>query len=131
MTLQEAARAARLRAYAPHSGFLVGCALESEDGTIFTGINIENASFGATLCAERVALAKAVSEGQRKFRRLAICTDAATHSTPCGLCRQMLSEFCSPDLAIILCSATPGRLPDREFRFGDLYPHPFDHTSLI
>jgi cytidine deaminase len=126
--LIEAARAAQNVAYAPYSDYQVGCALETVDGECVTGCNIENASYGATLCAERVALFKAVSEGKRRFRRIVICTNAATPATPCGLCRQALSEFCSPDLEIILVGANDQQ---RRFFFKDLFPHPFDQSSLV
>lgn len=104
--LIQAAAKAMENAYAPYSHFQVGAALETENGRIFTGCNVENASFGATNCAERTAVFKAVSEGERKFRKIAIVggpqgvwTEAVF---PCGICRQVLSEFCSPDFPIIL-----------------------------
>ncbi len=128
MSLLAKARQAQQAAYAPYSQYQVGCALETADGAVFTGCNIENASYGATLCAERVALFKAVSEGHRHFRRIVIVTNAATPAPPCGLCRQALSEFCSADLEIILCGANE---TERRFRFADLFPNPFDRSSLV
>jgi cytidine deaminase len=128
MTLLEQARQAQSRAYCPYSQYPVGCALEAADGAVFTGCNIENASYGATVCAERVALFEAVKLGHRNFRRLVICTNATSPAPPCGLCRQALAEFCSPDLAIILVGAHDSRI---EFRFGDLFPHPFSPASLL
>lgn len=91
---------ARKRAYAPYSGFMVGAALECEDGTVYSGCNIENASYTPTNCAERTAFFKAVSEGQRQFRRIAIVggtKEGLTDLSPCGVCLQVMAEFCDPD----------------------------------
>ena len=101
--LVDAARAASDRAYAPYSGFKVGAALLGEDGTIFTGCNVEGASYGNAICAERTALVKAVSEGVRGFSALAVYADSVDFCTPCGICRQMLYEF-SEDMPVICCN---------------------------
>ena len=81
------------KAYAPYSKFAVGAALECDDGTVFTGCNIENAAYGCTNCAERTAVFKAISEGKREFRRIAIVADSEDYCMPCGTCRQVLNEF--------------------------------------
>ncbi|RME28199.1 MAG: cytidine deaminase [Deltaproteobacteria bacterium] len=99
--LVEAALEVRLRAYAPYSGFKVGAAILTDTGEIFTGCNVENASYGATICAERNAVAAAVAAGARGFVRLAIATGSSPPSPPCGLCRQVLGEF-NPRLGLLL-----------------------------
>lgn len=120
--LLAAARAARRQAYAPFSGFAVGAALLAEDGRLFTGCNVENRSFGATLCAERTAVAAAVAAGARRFAALAIASAAAPPAAPCGICRETLAEFCGAELPIHLGGADGAR---RDTTLGALFPEPF------
>ena len=100
------AKEASLNAYVPYSGFTVGAALECEDGTVYTGCNVENAAYGDTICAERTAVVKAVSEGRRAFTRIAIYGEGQSYCMPCGSCRQVLAEF-SPEMEV-LCSKAGG-----------------------
>ncbi len=93
---------ARGKAYVPYSKFKVGAAIEMEDGSVFTGCNIENASYGATNCAERTAIFKAVSEGHTIMKKIAIVGDMSTYTAPCGICRQVIAEFAAKDIEIVL-----------------------------
>jgi cytidine deaminase len=120
------ARAARRRAFAPFSRFKVGAALLARDGTVITGCNVENASYGLTMCAERVAVFKAVSEGIRKFDAVAVIADSPRLTPPCGPCRQILWEFCG-DIWVHM-SDLRGRT--RSMRLLELLPHPFDARNL-
>ncbi|MEQ1898386.1 MAG: cytidine deaminase [Vicinamibacterales bacterium] len=124
--LIEAARTVRLNAQARFSGFKVGAALETEDGLIVTGCNVENATYGLTVCAERVAVFTALSQGHTRFRRVAVVADASSPTPPCGACRQILWEFAG-NVEVILANLTEetGR-----YRLGDLFPLPFDGGSL-
>lgn len=124
--LVEAARAARERAIAPYSHFRVGAALETADGTVITGCNIENASYGLTTCAERVALLKALSDGHRDFVRIAVVADTDAPTSPCGPCRQLLWEYCG-DIPVIMANLTT---VTATHQLAVLFPMPFDKTSL-
>ena len=124
--LVEAARAARLHAHAPFSRFQVGAALLTGEGRVFTGCNVENATYGLTVCAERVAVWKAVSEGYRAFTRIAVVADTAEPTPPCGACRQILWEL-GGDLEVILANL---EAPKALYRMRDLLPHPFDARLL-
>lgn len=124
--LVEAARRAREHAVATFSAFRVGAALETADGTIVTGCNVENATYGLTICAERVAMFKALSEGHRAFRRVAVVADTESPTPPCGACRQILWEFAG-DIDVVL--ANLDRVTAR-FMLAQLLPHPFDRRFL-
>ena len=125
-SLIEAALQVRERAHAPFSKFKVGAALLGEDGQIYTGCNVENATYGLTVCAERVAVFKAVSEGVRKFRRIVVAADTNVLTPPCGACRQILWEFCG-DIEVILTNLQ-GKT--ESLRLKELFPRPFDASFL-
>lgn len=125
-SLAEAAVEARNNAHAPYSHFLVGAALEAEDGRVFTGCNVENATYGLSVCAERVAVFKAISEGARRFRRVAVAADTDVLTPPCGACRQILWEFCG-DIEVTLTNL---RGKTETLRMKDLFPRPFDDSFL-
>ncbi len=120
------ARQARRKAHAPFSRFKVGAALETTSGRVYTGANVENASYGLTVCAERVAIFKAVTEGERRFKRLAVVADTPRLTPPCGACRQLIWEFCG-DCEIVL-----GNLKGKTafYRMRELLPAPFDASFL-
>lgn len=121
-----AARAVRERAVADFSGFKVGAALETVDGNIVTGCNIENASYGLTICAERVAIFKAISDGHRAFRRMVVVADTASPTPPCGACRQIIWEFCG-DIEVVLANTAA---VTATLQMKDLLPLPFDRRLL-
>jgi cytidine deaminase len=122
--LLAAARAAARQAYCPYSRFRVGAALLAADGRVFTGCNVENASFGLTVCAERVALVKAISEGVRAFAALAVVGGRSTPATPCGACRQVLFEFCPAAMPIYLAPLGAG--PVKRVTLKRLLPMAFE-----
>ena len=124
--LISAALQARENAHAPFSNFKVGAALEDANGQIHRGCNVENATYGLTVCAERIAVFKAISEGARGFRRVAVVADTDTLTPPCGACRQILWEFCG-DVEIVLANLN-GK--SESFRLADLFPRPFDSSFL-
>ena len=125
-SLVAAAIQTRKNAHAPFSKFLVGAALEDARGHTHTGCNVENATYGLTICAERVAVFKAISEGARHFRRIAVVADTEELTPPCGACRQILWEFCG-DIEIVLANLT-GRT--ESMRLGVLFPRAFDASFL-
>ena len=119
--LLKMAKEAAKFAYVPYSHFPVGAALECADGTVYTGCNVENAALGSTICAERTAVCKAVSEGRREFTRIAIYGEGQNYCMPCGACRQVLSEF-SNDMEV-LCTKAGGRYVS--YRLNQLMPYKF------
>ena len=121
------AEQASRNAYVPYSHFAVGAALECRDGTVFTGCNIENAALGSTICAERTAVSKAVSEGHRDFVRIVIAGRSEDFCVPCGVCRQVLREF-APELEIICLN---GAGEERVFTLPELLPHSFGPEYLL
>ena len=128
--LIEKAREARKRAYSPYSEFTVGAALLCKNGRIYTGCNIENASYGATICAERTAFFKAVSEGEGDFEAIAIVGAPAGKEIdfcpPCGMCRQVMTEFCDMDrFKVVLCNGSEEKI----FTLRELMPYSFDNLN--
>jgi cytidine deaminase len=126
--LIETAKQVRLQSIAPFSSFLVGAALKTQDGKVYTGCNVESASYGLTVCAERVAIWKALSEGERHFTELAIVADTETLTPPCGTCRQIIHEFCGDDANIILANL---RGQTETCKMKELLPRAFDARFLI
>ena len=124
--LVERALEMRRFSYAPYSHFRVGAALECEDGSVYTGCNVENAAYGSSLCAERTALVKAVSEGRRRFVRLAVAGDSADYCWPCGACRQMLREF-GTDLEVLAANREGAYVA---ISLEKLLPHSFGPETL-
>ena len=124
--LIDAAAAVRENAFAPYSGFRVGSALETEDGELVTGCNVESASYGLTVCAERIAIFNALSQGKKRIRKIAVVTDTDELTAPCGACRQIIWEF-GGDIPVIL-SNLKGKTATLTMK--DLLPHAFDGTFL-
>lgn len=125
--LIEMASQARQLSYSPYSRFKVGAAVECSDGRIFTGCNVENSSYGLTMCAERVALGKAISEGAREFTRVAVIADAHAPVPPCGACRQVISELCGNQVEVVM-SDLNGRIETHAI--SQLLPEAFDKSFL-
>jgi cytidine deaminase len=121
------AEEARKRAYAPYSDFLVGAALLGESGTIYSGCNVENSSFGLSICAERVALFKAISEGEKKIQMLVLVTDTEEPVQPCGACCQVMAEF-NNDM-LIVSSNLKGLKEEK--RLSEIFPKPFQKDSMV
>ena len=124
--LVEAAADVRTRAYAPYSNFKVGAAVETEDGDIYTGCNVESASYGLTVCAERVAIWKGISRGVTKFGRIAVVVDTEEPTPPCGTCRQIIWEFCG-DVPVILANLHGKK---ETVMMSELLPRAFDSKFL-
>jgi cytidine deaminase len=124
--LMEAALAARENAHAPYSHFRVGAAVETADGRVFGGCNVENATYGLSVCAERVAVWKAISEGVRNFVRVAVCAHPEQLTPPCGACRQILWEFCG-DIDVVMFNMSGGQ---DTVKLSSLFPRAFDASCL-
>ncbi|MCR4792484.1 MAG: cytidine deaminase [Lachnospiraceae bacterium] len=124
---------ARTKSYCPYSGYAVGAALLTESGQVFMGCNVENSSYGATICAERCAALKAVSEGERSFKAIAIvgaprdAKEVSDYAYPCGICRQFLSEFGGSDMTVIVAKSIDDR---KVFSLGELLPEAFSSESM-
>ena len=125
--LAEAAREAQAKAYAPYSRFHVGCVLVGESGAVYKGCNVENASYGVTMCAERGAISCAVVSGEQRFTQLVLVTDAEQPESPCGACRQVLNEF-APDLQILSLGANG---TEQRWTMADLLPAPFEFKPPV
>jgi cytidine deaminase len=121
-----AAKRARENAHAPFSHFKVGASLRAASGTIYGGCNVENATYGLTVCAERIAIFKAVSEGERKFDAIAVVTDTDALTPPCGACRQLIWEFCG-DVPVVMSNL---QSKVEVVRMHELFPKPFDASNL-
>jgi len=124
-SLVEAAREARLRSYSPYSKFRVGAALLTQSGAIHLGTNVENASIGLSICAERTAVCRAVADGETGFTAIAICADGTEPTLPCGACRQFLREF-GPDLTVLVAGDQGPQGEVLQFSLGELIPHAFE-----
>ena len=124
--LIEAAKAVREKAYAPYSNFKVGAALRTKSGKIYTGCNVESASYGLTVCAERVAIWKAVSEGEKEFETIAVAADTEELTPPCGVCRQIIWEFCG-DVPVIFANL---KGKNETVKMSELLPRAFDTKFL-
>ena len=122
--LVDEARKARENAVAPFSKFKVGAALRTAEGKVFRGCNVENCTYGLTVCAERVALLSALAAGERKFTAVAVVTQSEEPSTPCGPCRQLMWEYCG-DIDVTLANLTGRRV---EYKLSTLFPHPFSFS---
>ena len=122
--LVDEARKARENAVAPFSKFKVGAALRTAEGKVFRGCNVENSTYGLTVCAERVALLTALAAGERKFTAVAVVTQSEEPSTPCGPCRQLMWEYCG-DIDVTLANLTGRRV---EYKLSTLFPHPFSFS---
>jgi cytidine deaminase len=128
MNLTDKAAEVMKKAYAPYSKFSVGCAVKGESGTVYQGCNVENASYGATICAERVAITQAIAQGEKTITELALITSSTEPCMPCGLCLQVIAEFATPQLKISASSADKKKVT--ELQLSDLLPRSFNKASL-
>ncbi|MGI6622186.1 MAG: cytidine deaminase [Acetivibrionales bacterium] len=118
---------AKEKAYVPYSGFHVGAALYADNGKVYTGCNVENASYGAAICAERTAVVKAISDGAKKILAIAVSSDSNNPTMPCGICRQVISEFCSPDMPLYLSNRS-GEY--KVYHFAEMLPYSFKQSDM-